>query len=314
MTQSIDYTTKAWGFFVPNAKASLARQWFQAMKTDRADDMQEHMQTWLMSHYQAWLQETEGGFWLIERWQTPARSFENIQETLKTVKTPYLDWCLEWKERLHDGQFNQLQGVRQLCDITNNTHHTETHSDDRQEHILMAPLKPGMLPTLVTSLDEWQRESKQSLMQHIQTNAIAEWELFIETINDQEYAISYLRLNGNAPNVKNHFTDTIKQLSLDCFGQDIFIELEKTPLETLIDVKCDIKTQNPHKNDLYPCEIETLYWAARGKTTEETAMILNLSGHTIATYRKLAIQKLNASNITHAVFIATGLGLISPKS
>lgn len=64
-------------------------------------------------------------------------------------------------------------------------------------------------------------------------------------------------------------------------------------------------------NKLYPSEIETLYWAARGKTSEETAIILKLSPNTITSYRKQAIQKLNASNITHAVFLAAQLGLIA---
>lgn len=62
---------------------------------------------------------------------------------------------------------------------------------------------------------------------------------------------------------------------------------------------------------LYPSEVEALYWAARGKTAEETAMILKLKENTIATYRKDAIKKLNANNITNAVWIATNIGLIT---
>lgn len=62
---------------------------------------------------------------------------------------------------------------------------------------------------------------------------------------------------------------------------------------------------------LYPCEMEVLYWAAQGKTSWETAMILELKGNTIFTYRKEAIKKLSASNITNAVWLATKIGLVS---
>lgn len=62
---------------------------------------------------------------------------------------------------------------------------------------------------------------------------------------------------------------------------------------------------------LYPCEVEVLYWAAFGKTAGETAIILSLSENTVLSYRKEAIKKLNASNITNAVWLATHIGLIT---
>lgn len=62
---------------------------------------------------------------------------------------------------------------------------------------------------------------------------------------------------------------------------------------------------------LFPSEVEVLYWAARGKTAEETSVLLDLSVNTMYSYRKAAIQKLQCSNITHAVYKAHILGLIS---
>jgi LuxR family transcriptional regulator, quorum-sensing system regulator BjaR1 len=44
-----------------------------------------------------------------------------------------------------------------------------------------------------------------------------------------------------------------------------------------------------------------LQWAARGKTVSETAEILKISDNTVETYLKLAYQKLNVVNKTHAV-------------
>ena len=59
-----------------------------------------------------------------------------------------------------------------------------------------------------------------------------------------------------------------------------------------------IKNRNdPPKEKLSTGEIDTLYWAAQGKTSEETAILLDLSKHSLDTYRKCAIAKLNATNI-----------------
>ena len=47
-----------------------------------------------------------------------------------------------------------------------------------------------------------------------------------------------------------------------------------------------------------------------GKTSEETSFILGLTKHTVQTYRKKAIQKLNASNISHSISIARSCNMI----
>jgi LuxR family quorum sensing-dependent transcriptional regulator len=78
----------------------------------------------------------------------------------------------------------------------------------------------------------------------------------------------------------------------------------------MTETKIDKQLETAKQAHLYPCEIEALYWAARGKTSQETAIILNLKENTIATYRKEAIKKLNASNITNAVWLATEVGLL----
>ena len=67
---------------------------------------------------------------------------------------------------------------------------------------------------------------------------------------------------------------------------------------------------DPPEVKLTNSEIDVLYWAAQGKTSEETAMILGLTKHTLNTYRKRAIEKLNASNITHAIYLAQLYDLI----
>ncbi len=58
-------------------------------------------------------------------------------------------------------------------------------------------------------------------------------------------------------------------------------------------------------------EKQVLQWAAFGKTSWETAMILGLSERTIETYIAKAAAKLEASTKAHAVCKSLSLGLIS---
>lgn len=57
-------------------------------------------------------------------------------------------------------------------------------------------------------------------------------------------------------------------------------------------------------------EKDVLAWAARGKTIEETADILSISGETVTTHLRSSMRKLDASNKTHAAVRAVYLGLI----
>ncbi|MCX7303196.1 MAG: LuxR C-terminal-related transcriptional regulator [Hyphomicrobiales bacterium] len=57
-------------------------------------------------------------------------------------------------------------------------------------------------------------------------------------------------------------------------------------------------------------ERECLLWVAEGKTTEEVALILGVSGNTINSYVTNAIQKLSASNRAMAIATAIRSGII----
>ncbi len=48
-------------------------------------------------------------------------------------------------------------------------------------------------------------------------------------------------------------------------------------------------------------EIECLRWSAAGKSSEEIAIILDLSSHTVASYLKSAMRKLDSVNRMQAV-------------
>ena len=57
-------------------------------------------------------------------------------------------------------------------------------------------------------------------------------------------------------------------------------------------------------------ERECLIWVSEGKTTEEVALILGVSGNTVNSYVTHAIQKLSASNRAMAIATAIRSGII----
>lgn len=61
---------------------------------------------------------------------------------------------------------------------------------------------------------------------------------------------------------------------------------------------------------LLPREKECLFWTARGKSTEEISMILEISFNTVKTYLQEAREKLNCRSIAQAVYVGIKAGLI----
>jgi LuxR family quorum-sensing transcriptional regulator LasR len=55
---------------------------------------------------------------------------------------------------------------------------------------------------------------------------------------------------------------------------------------------------------------EVLIWTARGKTTWETSVILKCAEATVNYHLKQVFRKLQATNKSHAVSLALGLGLL----
>lgn len=74
--------------------------------------------------------------------------------------------------------------------------------------------------------------------------------------------------------------------------------------------------RSQHKIDetiqLTPRETQCLLWAAEGKTSDETAEILNISESTVRFHLNNAARKLNVHTRRHAIARAICLGLISP--
>ncbi|WOJ90025.1 response regulator [Methylocapsa polymorpha] len=69
--------------------------------------------------------------------------------------------------------------------------------------------------------------------------------------------------------------------------------------------------ERPHDLDVVTKrEIETLEWAAEGKTVKDTAILMRISAETVKTHLESACHKLKALNRSHAISKAIRAGLI----
>jgi DNA-binding CsgD family transcriptional regulator len=83
----------------------------------------------------------------------------------------------------------------------------------------------------------------------------------------------------------------------------------------LIDSAAQIKTRLPSTQiELSRREEQALAWAARGKTSAETADIMNISYASVRTYLESARSKLCCANLTHTVASAIAIGLIPAQA
>ena len=57
-------------------------------------------------------------------------------------------------------------------------------------------------------------------------------------------------------------------------------------------------------------QIDCLYWLANGKTIHETAVILDISAHTVRQHLRVIVERLRAVNTVHAVALAAQFGII----
>ncbi|MBY0544193.1 MAG: helix-turn-helix transcriptional regulator [Gammaproteobacteria bacterium] len=61
-------------------------------------------------------------------------------------------------------------------------------------------------------------------------------------------------------------------------------------------------------------EVNCLFLAAKGKTSEETAVLLNISPATVESHRKHIKRKLNCLSLSQAVFEGIRWGYLQPLS
>ncbi len=86
--------------------------------------------------------------------------------------------------------------------------------------------------------------------------------------------------------------------------------LMHTFTKSILDMKFENQIDTVRFSKLTSRELECMKWAAAGKTSEETSIILGRSIETVRLHIKNAITKLEATNRSQAVAIAVRLGLI----
>ncbi len=60
-------------------------------------------------------------------------------------------------------------------------------------------------------------------------------------------------------------------------------------------------------------QVDCLTWLASGKTIAETAVILDISAHTVREHLRAVTARLGAVNTTHAVALACLFGIVTPQ-
>lgn len=132
------------------------------------------------------------------------------------------------------------------------------------------------------------------------------------------------KLNSMAPKVietpfifLTALTDRESQLRGRKLGADDYITkpIDFDILEMIIHSRlAKVARMNIISNDvnLNEREVEVLTWSARGKTSEEIALILSLSARTVNFHIDNARDKLGVSTRTQAVVKALTVGMIQP--
>ncbi|MCX7567154.1 helix-turn-helix transcriptional regulator [Sulfitobacter sp. F26169L] len=87
-------------------------------------------------------------------------------------------------------------------------------------------------------------------------------------------------------------------------AEDGIISHQQTPIARKAD-----DTSSQAALYLAPRELDVLKWAAQGKTTWETAQLLDLSEATVAFYARRACARLGVKSKIHAVAVCISVGL-----
>ena len=109
------------------------------------------------------------------------------------------------------------------------------------------------------------------------------------------------------------FTSDVSRSEWEAYKIDNIVKLQL--LSVLIDSAANINSKLPSAPvHLSRREEQCLIWAARGKTYQEIADILNLTFGSVKTHLDSARHKLHCMNLTHAAAVAVATGVIPAKA
>jgi DNA-binding CsgD family transcriptional regulator len=109
------------------------------------------------------------------------------------------------------------------------------------------------------------------------------------------------------------FSSDVSRSEWEAFKINNIVKLQL--LSVLIDSAANINSKLPSAPvNLSRREEQCLIWAARGKTYQEIADILNLTFGSVKTHLDTARGKLHCMNLTHAAAVAVATGVIPAKA
>jgi LuxR family transcriptional regulator, quorum-sensing system regulator CinR len=104
------------------------------------------------------------------------------------------------------------------------------------------------------------------------------------------------------------FTSDHSKTEWASYKQTNMVKLQR--LSSLIDSAVDVKWSALPSVTLSKGERECLVWAAKGKTYQEIAEIMNLGFGGVSSYLDTARNKLHCMNLSHAIAVAIATGVI----
>jgi DNA-binding CsgD family transcriptional regulator len=195
----------------------------------------------------------------------------------------------------------------------------------KMHHMLVHRLCPPEVPLADTTYISTVRHIKQSnwtlgdligrptLDALLAGNSVVSW--FIERANHSAKTDILSRLTiryGVSVPFHNALGNHAALTMFDSVFSDIDAgEFKNLALPLIDSILSADRIHNTADTALSSRETHCLQWAAAGKTSIETGIILGLSPHTVNQYLTAATVKLKAVNRTHAVTKAVRLGLIN---
>ena len=140
---------------------------------------------------------------------------------------------------------------------------------------------------------------KEDIFQKLESNQLKK--KFI--LNTPQAHNDYSTIMSVAPNQEEHCPTLWDLKALESISTDLEISVET--------VQAYIQLLRRKEAKLFESEIDCLHLAAQGYTAKETAKTLKISVHTVREYRQSLIKKLDADNITHAIYLALKKNILS---
>lgn len=184
----------------------------------------------------------------------------------------------DWWNHYNENNYLKIDPIVDYC--ANNTLPLQWHQLNAQQH------KNRLVRQLMNESVDYGLSSGISLPVHTPTG---------------EFAMLSFASDREPKQTENHMRETSPHLMLLAY------HIHEAVMRVFKNKRDDLETIN-----LTDREKECLLWAAEGKTSDETSVILHIAESTVRFHLNNAAKKLNVHTRRHAIARAVCLGLITP--